>query len=298
MFTISYIIATKNRLSFLKILFSQLLPGLQPDEEIVVIDGQSNDGSVAFLEALLKDGKIHQFISEPDRNQAEAWNKGMLMARGTIIKKLIDDDVHDFAAIRTCRDFMLQNPRIDACISNTLETNLTHPDAISHSGRLPWFMDWKAGKVPSFSFGDVYLLLRRSSLSFIGVYDTTFKMIDWEYSLRMSYLGTNIAYYTGCNSMSVSTPGNVTSTATKQLLKREEKIGMLKYDYAGDKAGISKYSRLKIAVGTLLASGDSNKRTAVQIHNEAALTKIYAGFYDKLRGYNAANSNWAFITNA
>ena len=296
-YQLSLIIATKNRLSFLKILFGQILPHLQPDEEVVVIDGLSTDGSIPFLQSLLKEGKIHQLISQADRNQAEAWNKGMLMARGAIIKKLMDDDVHDLTAVRACKDFMLQHPHVDACISNTLECDLMRPESISPSGRLPWFMDWKAGKVPSFSFSDVYLLLRRSSLSFIGLYDTSFRMIDWEYSLRMSYLGANIAYYTGCNAMSVGTPGNVTSTAANQQLKHEERIGMLKYAYAGDKAGISKYSRLKIAVGTFLASGKGGEPAAFQLPDQAELAKIYAGFYEKLYSHNAENGG-EFITNA
>ena len=243
--------------------------------------------------------KIHQYKSEPDRNQAEAWNKGLLMARGTIIKKIIDDDVHDFKAIRICCDFMLLHPEIDVCISDTLECALQSPEQITQASRLPWFLNWKAGKVPSFTFGDVYLLVRRSSLGFIGLYDTQFKMIDWEYSLRISFLCAKIAYYTGFNSLSVATPGNVTSTATKKQLQYEEAIGKLKYNYAGDGSDISFYSRIKIAVGTLLAKSKSYKKSPApnSAIYPAGLEKTYATFYKKLSDYNA-DYKGSFITNA
>ncbi|MGZ3757423.1 MAG: glycosyltransferase family 2 protein [Mucilaginibacter sp.] len=299
-FNLSYIIATRNRLPFLRILFNELLPQLKTDEEIVVIDGDSTDGTIEYLEQLLKEQKIHQYKSEPDRNQAEAWNKGMLMARGTIIKKLIDDDVHDFKAIRKCCDFMLLHPEIDVCISDTLECDLQSPEQITQASRLPWFLNWKAGNVKSFTFGDVYLLIRRSSLGFIGLYDTQFKMIDWEYSLRISFLGAKIAYYTGFNSLSVATPGNVTSTATQQQLRYEETIGKLKYNYAGDGADISFYSRIKITIGTLLAKGRS-KTKIVPLTSPICpdeLENIYAALYKKLSDQNATDQNWHFITNA
>ena len=88
-FDLSFIIATCNRLSFLKITLQKLIDELQPDEEIVVVDGNSTDGSKEYLQQLFNEGKIHQFISEPDKNQAHAWNKAMLMAQGIVIKKII-----------------------------------------------------------------------------------------------------------------------------------------------------------------------------------------------------------------
>src|ERR1700712_1352900 len=102
---LSYVIATYNRLSFLKITLEKLISVLQPDEEIVVVDGNSTDGAKEYLQQLFSEGKIHQYVSEPDRNQAHGWNKAMLIAKGILIKKIIDDDVHDYEAIGRCRDF-------------------------------------------------------------------------------------------------------------------------------------------------------------------------------------------------
>ena len=296
LYTLSFIISTKNRLPFLKILFAHLLPILNPDEEIVVVDSESTDGSAEYLQDLFTAKKIHQFISEPDNNQAHGWNKALLMAKGTIIKKLIDDDVHDIVAIRKCRDFMLQHTEVDICISDMLTGDLANPGLISTATRLSYYRQWKSGVTKTFTFSDLTMLQRRSSLSLLGLYDTQFKMIDWEYSLRVTYLEAKIAYYTGYNSMSVPTPGNVSSSATKDLFRLEENIGKIKYGYSGDKSGISFYSKIKIWIGGTRDHLKNKKAQpeTLKVPAETELMEIYAVLYQKLEEQNKKGS-WNFI---
>ncbi len=282
--SLSYIISTKNRLSFLKILFDRLLPQIEADEEIVVVDAASTDGSREYLEELYAKGKIQRFVSEPDQNQAQGWNKALLMARGTIIKKLIDDDVYCFEAIRKCRDHMLENPAIDLCISHVLNSSLSNPSQVDAASRLSQFEAWKSGLTKSFTFSDVSMLIRRSSLSFIGLYDTQFRMIDWEFALRASYLKAKIAYYTGFNALAVHTPGNVTSGTDDITRKKEEALGKLKYEYPGDAADINLYSKFKIWGGKVyygLTRQQTIELPADKIAS-AELELIYASFYQTL----------------
>jgi glycosyltransferase involved in cell wall biosynthesis len=286
---LSYIIATRNRLPFLKIILERLMNELQQNEEIIVVDGDSTDGAREYLQQLFEEGKIQQFISEPDRNQAHGWNKALLMAKGAIIKKLTDDDVHDFAAIRKCSDFLVANPDVDVCISNHLESDLANPAKVGISGRLPQFTRWNDGLEKTFTFSDVSMLLRRSALSFLGLYDTQFKMMDWEYALRITYLEATIAYYTGCNSLAVGTPGNVTSTGTKDLFMFEEGIGKVKYGYEGDSSDISLYSKIKIRLGKIryrLLNQETASTDLNDLPSEAELKQIYSFYYDKLDEYN------------
>lgn len=291
-YAISFIVSTKNRLPFLKILEEHIFNNLNEVEEVIVIDGDSSDGSKEYLAKLLNDGKIHQLVSEPDVNQAHGWNKGFLLAKGEIIKKLIDDDVHDLAAIRRCADYMAAHPEVDLCISDCLVTSVFDPKKIRHSGRLDRYMRWKNGETHCFPFGDVYLLIRRSQLSRFGLFDVQFRMMDWEYSLRCSYLNANISYYTGCNALTVDTPGNITSTATKNTLRREAKIGAVKYNYAGDRSDISWISEFKIFVGKMLDLAKGKEKPSPDklrpLPDELELARIYNDLYDYLRHYNAA----------
>ena len=291
-FDLSYLICTRNRLPFLQIMLPRVLENRLPGEEIVIVDGNSTDGSKEYLQQLFDENKIDQFISEPDRNQAHGWNKAMLIARGTILKKLIDDDVHDITAIRKCLNFMLLHPDADICISNCLEANLSTPASTKKVSRLSFFNNWKARQIKTFTFSDVSMLIRKSALSYIGLYDTQFKMLDWEYSLRCTYLNAKIAYFTGYNSISITTPGNVTSTQTKKQLQYEGMLGKTKYGYPGDEYYISTYSRIKIWIGwtRYRLAGKHKLNHDQEIPADRELKKIYTDYYRRLEEVNKMDS--------
>ena len=283
--TLSYIIATRNRLPFLKITLERLIPEIISGEEIVVVDGNSDDGTKMFLQTLFDAGKIHQFISEPDKNQAHAWNKAMLMAKGAIIKKVIDDDVFCYKAIRECKNFILQNPAVDVVISNDLSSSLGNHKAIQKLSRLPQFEKWKNGLTPSFTFGDVHLLVRKSSLACIGLYNTAFVFMDWEYSLRISYLKANIAYYTGFNALSVAHPETVSASKHNKLVTEQGKRGSIFYEYAGDASEISTWSKIKIAVGPVLKPAKATVASP-PVSSAEEISSIYNFYYDHISELN------------
>lgn len=64
--------------------------------EHIVIDGGSTDGTVDLLRAT----QGVRWISEPDRGQADAINKGLAMAGGDILAYLCADDLYEPDALR------------------------------------------------------------------------------------------------------------------------------------------------------------------------------------------------------
>ena len=83
--------------------------------EHVVVDGASKDGTVEILEnyAAKYPDKI-KFLSEPDKNLGEAWNKGLRMAKGDIIGWLgFDDMLYGTESIKSVVEFFQSHP--DAC---------------------------------------------------------------------------------------------------------------------------------------------------------------------------------------
>jgi glycosyltransferase involved in cell wall biosynthesis len=80
--TLSYVLTTFNKLEYLKVSLPNLLDNLKDDEEIVITDGGSSDGTSEYLEDLHSRGLIHQYVSEPDIGQAHGINKAILMATG------------------------------------------------------------------------------------------------------------------------------------------------------------------------------------------------------------------------
>ena len=62
-----------------------------PDVELIVVDGASADATGAVLEAYRE--RIAHVISEPDKGQSDALNKGFRLATGTILTWLNSDDM-------------------------------------------------------------------------------------------------------------------------------------------------------------------------------------------------------------
>ena len=295
-FRLSYIISTRNRLPFLKVTLGVLIGELEMGEEIVVVDGNSTDGTKEYLQQLFIEGKIHQFISEPDLNQAHGWNKAILMARGSIIKKIIDDDVFCYPSIRKCAEYMIKNSNVDVVISNDLSVSLKHFTRLEYHSRKSQFITWKTGKIPSFTFGDVHMLIRRNSLSLIGLYSTSFTMMDWFYSLQISYAKANIVFYTGYNALSVNHEGSISSNINTKLTTEQGRRGGLFFEYKGDTSDMSSLSRLKITIGKLIGYKKSVNESVGSTGNiDITIEDIYFQLYDRINKINAESMDFEFI---
>jgi len=78
-----------------------------PNIEHIVIDGGSTDGT---LDILRKYDKEIIWISEPDKGQSDAINKGIRLARGEIIGWLNSDDTYELNAVRIAVEHFLKYP--------------------------------------------------------------------------------------------------------------------------------------------------------------------------------------------
>jgi len=195
---LSYVMTTYNKLPYLKEAMSRLIANLQPDEEIVVTDGASTDGTVEYLSELYQQGKIHQFISEPDKGEAHGLNKGMLIAKGELIKIITDDDVFYYPAIQECKKFMQENLDVDILSGNLgLISIATHFEYISILKQYEFFFKyWLSEKINSCFFCGLPILIRKNRISKLGLFDTSFIHVDLEYSMRITNLKANIAWST------------------------------------------------------------------------------------------------------
>ena len=204
--TLTYIISTKNKLVSLKFVLKKLLENVKKNEEIVVIDGGSTDGTKEYLKNLKKIKKISYFMSEPDRGEADAYNKGIAHSNGLLIKPISDDDVFYYPGIETCKEFMLKHPSIDLLGTEGAATYM-NGELGAPSKYASAYMIWLKTKKP-FSFCGLGLLIRRSSFSKTGLFNPNYKRVDMEYTLRATSKKINLAWYTGMNFIRIINPGS------------------------------------------------------------------------------------------
>jgi glycosyltransferase involved in cell wall biosynthesis len=87
---VSIVTPSFNQGRYLRRTIESVLGQTYPHIEYLVLDGGSRDDSVAILESY---GARFSWVSEPDRGQTHALNKGFARARGEIRAYLNSDDV-------------------------------------------------------------------------------------------------------------------------------------------------------------------------------------------------------------
>lgn len=112
---VSIVTPSFNQARFLRRTVDSVLGQDYPHVEYIVIDGGSTDGSVEVLRSY---GDRLRWLSERDRGQSDAINKGFARSSGTIRAYLNSDDVLWPGAIRTVVEHFERHPDWDLVYGN------------------------------------------------------------------------------------------------------------------------------------------------------------------------------------
>jgi glycosyltransferase involved in cell wall biosynthesis len=105
---ISIVIPSLNQGRFIEETILSILGQPWPDIELIVIDGGSTDETLDIIHDYA--ASIDFWISEPDRGQADAINKGLRKATGDIVTWFGADDVYADGIFAAVADAWLRNP--------------------------------------------------------------------------------------------------------------------------------------------------------------------------------------------
>lgn len=109
--SVTVVTPSYNQGGFIRATIESVLSQNYPNLEYIIMDGGSTDETASVV----KDYASRLvFISEKDRGQSHAINKGFRMARGSILSWLNSDDLYLPGAIRAAIDGWTQNPSAGA----------------------------------------------------------------------------------------------------------------------------------------------------------------------------------------
>lgn len=184
---ISIIVPTLNQARFIEETIQSVLTQNYPNLELIVLDGGSTDDTVEILKKYT--GSL-TWISEPDKGQVDAINKGLNLVTGEVVAYINSDDVYTPTALLTVGKYFSEHPDTQIvtgkCINideNGVETRaliklyknfwlklgidrfLTVLDYVSQPSTF-----WRSGLIQS-----------------IGLFDDQFRnAMDYDYWLRIS----------------------------------------------------------------------------------------------------------------
>jgi glycosyltransferase involved in cell wall biosynthesis len=138
---VSIVTPSYNQAAFLEQTILSVLTQDYPNLEYLVVDGNSTDGSVEVIRKYA--ARLAWWVSEPDRGQAEAVNKGFRHARGEIVGWINSDDLYFHSqVIRQAVDAFHDHPQAGMVYANGLKIN-----------REGYLIDWF--RYPQYSLNDL-----------------------------------------------------------------------------------------------------------------------------------------------
>jgi glycosyltransferase involved in cell wall biosynthesis len=116
---ISVVTPSFNQGKFLEQTIRSVLLQGYPNLEYIVIDGGSTDDSVAIIKKY--EGHLAYWVSEPDRGQSHAINKGFARASGEIMCWLNSDDFYLTSTLRTVAENLSQDTGAFAVVGHCVQ---------------------------------------------------------------------------------------------------------------------------------------------------------------------------------
>jgi len=156
--------------------------------EHIVFDGGSTDGT---LDILKKYGAQLRWVSEPDKGQSDAVNKGIRTATGDVIGWLNSDDIYYPGAVKLAVEFLAAHPEVDA-VYGMADYIAADDSIIDTYPTEPWHFP----RLKDVCFiCQPALFLRRSVFERHGYLDTDLHYcMDYEYFLRLGRAGVRFGY--------------------------------------------------------------------------------------------------------
>jgi len=179
---ISIVTPSYNQGKFIEGTILSVLNQNYPNLEYIIVDGGSTDNSVEIIKKY--QDRISYWVSEKDRGQSHAVNKGFKRATGDIIGWLNSDDTYLPHCLKHVEKAFSEHPDADAVYGNIVYTD---ENSVTLWRRyVPRIYPYEM--LLFYTFGQPAVFFKRRILGKIGYVDETLKYtMDQDFFLRMKW---------------------------------------------------------------------------------------------------------------
>ncbi|MDK2979890.1 MAG: hypothetical protein PWQ55_237 [Chloroflexota bacterium] len=180
---VSIVTPSYNQAAYLEATLRSVLEQDYPNIEYLVVDGASTDGSVDIIKRYAP--HLSWWVSEKDRGQAEAINKGLRRAKGEFVAWLNSDDLYAQGAVHKAVAALQDDARLGMVFSDVFSI-----DADNEVFNTMRYGDWGLADLMAFHIiGQPGVFMRRSVLEQAGYLDLDYHyLLDHQLWLRMAAL--------------------------------------------------------------------------------------------------------------
>jgi glycosyltransferase involved in cell wall biosynthesis len=187
---ISIVTPTYNQGQYIEETIQSVLSQNYPNLEYIIIDGGSTDNTVEVIKKYEK--HLKYWVSEPDRGQAHAINKGLTHCKGEIFNWLNSDDYLAPGALQEIAK-AFEDPKVDAVAGRTIyfeKENFQAPEQLANL-EAKKLIRWDKGVV----FIQPGLWMRRNHfINCMGIDEQYHYAFDWDLIIRYLYLFPKVKY--------------------------------------------------------------------------------------------------------
>lgn len=224
---VSIIIATFNSQKTIKPCVESVLNQTYENIEIIVIDGQSSDSTLSYLDETSKNNKHLKYYSEPDNGIYDALNKGVKKSTGDIVGFVHSDDMLASPAIINKIVNAFKHESVDGVYGNLVYVKFNDPKNVVRY----WIGKAFVPKLLARGWMPAHptLFLKRSVYTSYGMFDLNFKIAaDYDFILRV-FSKKNLRFYYLPETITIMRVGGASNKNIKNVtIKTREDIRALR----------------------------------------------------------------------